>query len=307
MNPSARAAAGPRPLGLQATDRVERRGRSIAPDGPGDGAPDQAQADDREAQRPGGSSRPSRRCCRPATRCAPESPRRVARWRRAPIRRSPELGRSGLVRGVEPTGDQAPVGVAPVLVEVRPAARTAALFGEERIERRRSVDLPPAGAARKSGHTRIVRRVAPSGVADSGAGSQRKIEERQVARRPAAGLALEEDQPVGGPAQVEVPAAATSRPATSATGGTPSLRARVRCGRTGRSSCGQPCSARDRPTRPGQLVERLQAAGQAQPQDPWPAVLGKAPAPASLELEARDPFGRSRQPTTSVVFFSRSL
>jgi hypothetical protein len=49
-----------------------------------------------------------------------------------------------------------PVMLAAIGVEERSAARTPALLGEERLERRDGVDLAPAAPARKSGHDPIL-------------------------------------------------------------------------------------------------------------------------------------------------------
>ena len=163
MIPSARATAGPRPVGLQATteskaaaDRLLRMARAMEP--PIRPRPTIARRNDRVGLvDPAGTAADRRRG--PSGFPAPGGVLAAGC--------DPTLAgarRSGLVRGVHPTGDQAPLAVAPILVQVRPAARTAALFGEERLERRRGVDLPPAGAAGESGHTRIVPRLAGQGA-----------------------------------------------------------------------------------------------------------------------------------------------
>ena len=50
----------------------------------------------------------------------------------------------------------APLVVAPLVVQERPAARAAPLLGEQRLERRHGVDLATAGPARELRHPRIV-------------------------------------------------------------------------------------------------------------------------------------------------------
>ena len=62
--------------------------------------------------------------------------------------------RPGIVARVLAPVHQAPVVVAPLVVEERAAARTAALLGEEGLELRDGVDLAAAGATGESRHVR---------------------------------------------------------------------------------------------------------------------------------------------------------
>jgi hypothetical protein len=64
--------------------------------------------------------------------------------------------RPGIVLRVKATNLPAAIAVAPLAVQERPAARTAALLREERLERRDGVDLTSTGPAGEPGHGLIV-------------------------------------------------------------------------------------------------------------------------------------------------------
>src|SRR6185369_7420571 len=98
----------------------------------------------------GWSSRPG-----PRTPSRPEPPRsgagRLPAARRPPILIATlgRLGRAGVVRRVLASRVLAPLEIAPIVVQKRPAPRTAPLLGEERFDRRDRVDLSAARPARE--------------------------------------------------------------------------------------------------------------------------------------------------------------
>ena len=69
-----------------------------------------------------------------------------------PSRRSLAFGGPGSSIGFTRRADHAPLLLAPLAVEERPAARTPPLLREERFERRDGVDHPSTGPAREPGH-----------------------------------------------------------------------------------------------------------------------------------------------------------